>query len=582
MLRITVLKKILLGTTFAFCLNTNLHAAGFLEDVELKNGGLAVIEAQNVETTLSGNFLAAQTASNDNNAEEAVKFFNKAILQDPENAILKQSLFTALTSNGQIDEAIALLNEIKQEEQTEILNFAVSASDALKKKSWARALTLIENIDGTDLDLMTSKLFGAWALVGDRKIDAAIAKAETVSGPNWTKVIKDYHIGLILSANDRDKEAIPYFERAISDRAVASALTETFIRAFEALGRAHARAGDKETAKKIVLDGMALLPNHPPLLGLLDDIEGEERVAPLVFSPQHGAAEIFFNVGSAISRQGGLPFAQGHLQLAHFLAPKNDVMLLSLANVYEGQNRYERANEYYSMISKDGTYARRAQLEIGMNLNQMDKVDESISSLSKLVSENPDDLFAVTALGRIYSQHEKYLPAAMLLDKAIPLINPVKPSHWSLFYRRGIALERTKQWEKAEADFKKALELSPNQADVLNYLGYSWVDKGIHLEEGLGMIRKAVELRPNSGFIIDSLGWAYYSLERYEEAVTELEKAIAFVPTDPVLNDHLGDAYWKVGRKLEATFQWRHALGNKPTDENKTTIEKKLQEGLTH
>lgn len=582
MSRITVLKRVLLGTAFALCLNTNAHATGYLEDVELKNGGLAVIEAQTSETSLSGNYLAAQTASNDNNAEEAVKFYEKAIVQDPENAILKQAMFTALTSNGQIDKAILLLNEIGPDDQTESLNFAVSAADALKKKSWARALTQIENIEGTDLDSMTSKLFGAWALVGERKIDEAIEKAETVSGPAWTKVIKDYHVGLILSAAERDQEAIPYLEQAISNRAVASALTETFIRAFEALGRAHARAGDIDKAKQIIGDGLVLLPVHPPLIQLLASLNNDEAIAPLVFSPQQGAGEIFFNVGSAISRQGGLPFAQSHLQLAHFLDPKSGVTLLSLANVYEGQDRYERANDYYSKITSDGPYGRRAQLEISMNLNQMDMVDESIESLSNLVAEDPDDLSTISALSRIYSQHEKYLPVTKLLNNAIPRIASIQPIHWSLFYRRGIAFERTDQWEKAEADFRKALELSPNQADVLNYLGYSWIDKGINLEEGLDMIHKAVELRPNSGFIIDSLGWAFYRLERFEDAVKELESAIRFMPTDPVLNDHLGDAYWKVGRKLEGTFQWRHALGNQPTDENKAIIEKKLQEGLPH
>lgn len=582
MSRITVLKSTLLGATFALSLFSNAQAAGYLEDIELKNGGLALIEAQDIETTLSGNYLAAQTAYNDNNAKVAVEFYEKAIVQDPENAILKQAMFAALTSNGQIDKAILLLNEIGPEDQTEILNFAVSAADALKKKSWARALTQIENIEGTDLENMTSKLFGAWALVGDRKIDEAIAKAETVTGPDWTKVIKNFHVGLILSASDRDKEAIPFFEQAISNRSVASALTETYIRAIEALGRAHARSGDVKKAKLVIRDGLALLPTNPTLAQVLASLEKEEAITALVSSPQQGASEIFFNIGAAISRQGGLPFAQSHLQLAHFLDPKSDVALLSLANVYETQSSYERANEYYSKIAADGPYARRSQLEIGMNLNQMDKVDESIESLSALVTQDPDDLSIVSALSRIYSQHEKYLPAAKLLNDAIPRIALVNRNHWSLFYRRGIAFERTNQWDKAEADFRKALELSPNQADVLNYLGYSWIDKGTNLKEGLKMIHKAVELRPNSGFIIDSLGWAFYRLERYEEAVVELETAIKYMPTDPVLNDHLGDAYWKVDRKLEATFQWKHALNNEPSDENQIIIEKKLQEGLTH
>src|SRR5690606_33991930 len=134
-----------------------------------------------------------------------------------------------------------------------------------------------------------------------------------------------------------------------------------------------------------------------------------------------------------------------------------------------------------------------------------------------------------------------------------------QPHQWTLFYFRGIAYERAKQWDKAEADLLQALALFPEQPHVLNYLGYSWVDQGMHLDEAMDMIARAVELRPNDGYIVDSLGWAHYRLGNYEEAVRELERAVELRPEDPVINDHLGDAYWKVGRRLEARFQWAHA-----------------------
>jgi len=152
--------------------------------------------------------------------------------------------------------------------------------------------------------------------------------------------------------------------------------------------------------------------------------------------------------------------------------------------------------------------------------------------------------------------------------------------HWVLYYQRGICYERLKQWPQAEADFRKALELQPQQPLVLNYLGYSLVDMGKNLDEGLSMIRKAVELRPTDGYIVDSLGWAYYKLGRYEEAVTELERAVEMLPDDPVINDHLGDAYWRVGRRLEAKFQWAHARDMKPEATALAEIQAKLANGL--
>jgi len=115
---------------------------------------------------------------------------------------------------------------------------------------------------------------------------------------------------------------------------------------------------------------------------------------------------------------------------------------------------------------------------------------------------------------------------------------------------------------------------------VLNYLGYSWVDRGMNLDEAFKMLRKAVELRPNDGYIVDSLGWAHYKLGRYEEALRDLEQAIELRPADPVINDHLGDVYWKTGRKLEAKFQWNHARDLKPEPEDLIKILKKIEYGL--
>ena len=153
-------------------------------------------------------------------------------------------------------------------------------------------------------------------------------------------------------------------------------------------------------------------------------------------------------------------------------------------------------------------------------------------------------------------------------------------ANWNIYYQRGIAYERLKQWPKAEPNFRKALELFPNQPQVLNYLGYSWIDMNMNLEEGMEMIRKAVELRPSDGYIVDSLGWAHYRLGEYDDAVRELERAVSLKPDDPVLNDHLGDAYWRVGRRLEATFQWSHARDMKPEPAVLAGVEKKLKEGL--
>lgn len=189
------------------------------------------------------------------------------------------------------------------------------------------------------------------------------------------------------------------------------------------------------------------------------------------------------------------------------------------------------------------------------------------------------DLF--NALGKLYLDEKNYRAAADNYTKAINAIGRPRPVDWFYFYGRGISYERLKEWPKAEKDFKQALKLSPNRPDVLNYLGYSWVDQKLNLNEAMKLIRRAVKLKPNSGYYVDSLGWAHYQLGHYKEAVTYLEKAVALQPDDPVINDHLGDAYWRIGRKLEAKFQWKHVLGLEPEKDLLETLKNKMEFGLS-
>ena len=572
-----------MACTMALLMPWPVIADNYLESLEFDSAALKVVDASDELPSLSGSFLAAQSAGANGDEVEAIRSYRRAIELDPENDNLKQALFVALTANGEIAEAIKLLNGIPPEGQTQNINHVVVAANALKQKSWGQALSRIDRIAGTDLDSMLATIFGGWALYGERKMDEALARIDGIEGPDWVLMIREYHAGLMLSAAGRDGEATPRFQKAVEYRAVAAALTETYIRAVEGLVRAQARAGNADEARKAADEGLRLLTNHPPLIALREKLaSGDAKITPLITSPQQGAAEVFFNVGTAISRQGGLPFAQGHLQLARFLAPQSDAVHFALGNVYEDQERYAQANAFYGEVDAQSPYYRRAQLEYALNLNRMEQTPQAVEVLNGLVSEDPLDVITVLSLGGVHAQQDAFDKAIDVYSTAINQISNPNRGDWRLFYRRGIAYERTKQWPKAEADFKKALELVPEQPDVLNYLGYSWIDQGINLDEGLAMVRKAVELRPNSGFIIDSLGWAYYRLDRFEEAAEELQKALELMPSDPVINDHLGDAFWQVGRKLEAVFQWKHALANEPTPEDKVKIERKLQVGLTH
>ncbi len=276
----------------------------------------------------------------------------------------------------------------------------------------------------------------------------------------------------------------------------------------------------------------------------------------------------------------GVDAAQIYLRLALFLNPRSDIAQLELAELYGGLDQYEKAIEVIDAFRDSSPLWLNSQLRKSVNLNALQKIDEAVALLKTLLDKYPADEQLLQTLATVESARKNYDAAIPYYDKAIALVPKIEKKHWGLFYARGIALERTKQWAKAEPDFKKALELDPEQGPVLNYLGYSWLDQNMNIPEAFDLIKKAVRLRPNDGYIIDSLGWGYYIQKQYEQAVKHLDRAVELRPEDPTLNDHLGDVYWRLGRKIEAKYQWDQALTLKPEPEDAVKIKRKLDVGL--
>jgi tetratricopeptide (TPR) repeat protein len=300
----------------------------------------------------------------------------------------------------------------------------------------------------------------------------------------------------------------------------------------------------------------------------------------LVDSPQAGAAEALYGLGSSIGRRGGEDLALVYLHLALYLEPNHQMAMLSLADLYEALKKPDLAIKIYDKIPQSSALHRNAEIQIASNLDALERTDEAKKRLEKLLVDHPNDNEAILALANILRSRKEFGECADSYSKALANIPTPEKPNWVIFYFRGICYERSKQWPRAEADLKKALELYPDQPLVLNYLGYSWVDQGTNLDEGMNMIRRAVEQRPDDGYIVDSLGWANFRIGNYDEAVKDLERAVELKPDDPTINDHLGDAYWRVGRVLEARFQWTHARDLKPEPEDVPKIEAKLKSGL--
>jgi len=300
----------------------------------------------------------------------------------------------------------------------------------------------------------------------------------------------------------------------------------------------------------------------------------------LVASADEGAAEALYGLGASLGRRGGEDLGLVYLQLALYLQPNHPLALLSLADLYESLKKPELAIKAYERIPQTSPLHRNAAIQMATDLDALDRADEAEKHLIALVKEFPDDQEAIMALGNVQRGHKKFAECADTYSKGVKALGTPEKANWVLFYFRGICYERSKQWPQSEADLKKALELFPDQPQVLNYLGYSWIDQGVHLDDGMAMIKKAVQQRPDDGYIVDSLGWAYFKLGNYDEAAKQLERAIELKPEDPTINDHLGDAYWRIGRTLEARFQWAHARDLKADPEDLPKILDKLKNGL--
>jgi tetratricopeptide (TPR) repeat protein len=300
----------------------------------------------------------------------------------------------------------------------------------------------------------------------------------------------------------------------------------------------------------------------------------------LVSNVQAGAAEALYGLGASLGRRGGEDLGLVYLQLALYLEPAHPLALLSLADLYEQLKKPDLALKIYERVPAASPLHRNALIQMASDLDTLDRPEEAQKHLETLLKEHPGDREVIMALGNVQRGHKKFAACADTYSKDVALIPHPEKADWVLFYFRGICYERSHQWPKAEADLKEALKLFPEQPHVLNYLGYSWIDQGTHLDEGMAMIKRAVQQRPDDGYIVDSLGWAYFKLGKYDEAVKQLERAIELKPEDPTINDHLGDAYWRVGRTLEAKFQWAHARDMKPDPEDLPKIEAKLKNGL--
>ncbi|MBI4922890.1 MAG: tetratricopeptide repeat protein [Devosia nanyangense] len=522
--------------------------------------------------TVTGSYLAGQQAMSELRTPEAAQFFRAAAAEEWDNPLVLGRAFIAYAADGRIEEAADAARHLLALTPNNEMARIVLAAEALKQRRYDAAVRDLDQLGSDSFEGITGAILKAWALTGSGRIDDALASLDKIADGGLEEFLV-FHRAIMADVAGRSSDAIQYITEAHD----ADPYTADIV---EAYARMLGNAGQFDQAIDAIVQFEAQGLNHPVVTEVKEALANKQRPGLYADSVQAGAAEMFHSVGVAFAREGSNDVSMVLLRLAAYLNPRNDTVALVIGQLYDGAGQHVLANAVYDAIPTTSPMKAMAIVRVADNLDALGDRPQALRRLNNIVTTNPTDIDAISVLGDLYRTDKQYQSAADTYTKALALTGGASPGDWRFYYVRGISYERSDQFPLAEKDFLKALELNPNQPQVLNYLGYSWVDKGMNLTRALDMIQKAVDGSPNDGYIIDSLGWAYYRLGRYDDAVVELERAAILRSTDPEINDHLGDAYWRVGRHLEARFQWNVASSLDTEGNVKKRVAPKLAGGL--
>ncbi|MGO9485601.1 MAG: tetratricopeptide repeat protein [Rhodomicrobium sp.] len=522
--------------------------------------------------SLLGSYLAGHVARATRDSDSAALYYRRALTLDPGNQDILDEAFQLELASGNYAEAKSLaLRLVKRQPDNSIAHIFLGV-DAFRRQSFEVADGHFKIAQRTaSEEEPTTKLSRAWAAVALGHADKAIASLKSAGKSPWADHFERVQRAFMADVAQKGAQAAEDYWASYDEKAPN-------LRIAEALARHLAVAGERQHA--LALLQQAGSQETPLGKVLLAELKAGKTPKLMVSNVEEGLAESFLGIGQVLAANNGVDAAQIYFRLALMLNPESDIAKLELAELYGNVEHYAKAVSVIDKIEEASPFWINAQMRKALYLNSLKKDAEASALLVALLAKQPENQQLLTTAAAIESARKNYDGAIPYYDRAIKLIGTPEKKDWQLYYSRGIAFERTKQWAKAEPDFKEALELDPEQGAVLNYLGYSWLDQNMNIPEAFDLIKKAVKLRPNDGYIIDSLGWAYYLQKDYDQAVKQLDKAVELRPEDPTLNDHLGDVYWRLGRKLEAKFQWTQALSLKPEPEDEAKIKKKIEAGL--
>lgn len=524
-------------------------------------------------SSTSGAYLAGWFAQRTNDVSAASRFMTTALARDPGNIELLSRAFTLAVSGGDMQAALELGPRLQNAAPDHQMSALLLALEEARSGDFEVALAQLQTIQPYGVAQFILPLVEAWMHQALGNQDDAIAALDPMLALSGFGSLANLHKGLILDSSGDLDGALAALTEA---RELGSAL-----RLVQALGSVYERLGETEQARSLYQAYAEENRDSLMIEPALARIENDRTADRLVDEPADGIAEALFHIATALNQEGGSELALLIARMTLHMKPDFPLAELLLAETMVRGERYQEALDVYGAIDPDAPASWSARLSASNALDLLDRQPEAIDLLRDLARERTDRSAPLVRMGDLLRGESRFDEAIAAYDQAFERSPELVETDWTFLYKRGIALERAKEWERAEQDLIQAIDLNPSYAHLLNYLGYSWIDRGENLAEGEELIQEAVNLEPNDGFIVDSLGWAFYRTGRMEEAVEALERAVSLRPEDAVINDHLGDAYWMVGRRTEARYQWIRAQRTADDDELLLTIESKLANGLS-
>ena len=526
---------------------------------------------------LVGAYLAGRSATQERDFAAAAQYFTRALVRDPSNLNLMDSLVYTQLALGNLKAAVPVAQRMQDSGVRSQVANIVSAAHAGQTGNFEAILN--RDLENERISPLVDGLLTAWAYMGQGAVQEALDAFDGVAKQPELRFFALYHKALAL-ASVGDFEGA---ERLFSEN--GGQLGRSSRRAAIARVEVLSQLGRTKEALQVLAESFG--SSLDPRLTRMRDALATDEALPfsIVPNPRAGLAEVFFMLASALQDEAADDYVLLYTRAATALRADHVDALLLGAELLDRLGRYELAIDLYKQVPRRSADYHAAELGRAEALRRAAKPGAAAEVLEQLIRDFPASVMGHMDLGDLMRQEEDYVAAVVAYDKALALADADAGNRWFLFYARGICHERLKDWNRAEADFRAALDLNPEQAQVLNYLGYSLVERREKLDEALEMIERAVAARPDSGYIVDSLGWVLYRLGRYDEAVSHMERSVELMPVDPVVNDHLGDVYWAVGRYLEAEFQWKRALSFIPADAtdgeaDPDRIRRKLDVGL--